>query len=157
MTSRRRKNSLCSSEKNSPCDARVRLVSDLFRRGGMQTRPKLFPPRKAKCRQVWKTHRSKIKPFSTLKTGSKRKQEKARWVAVAPTLRSQQPEMPSAGRFSRAFSGFANNAFGWVAITIFLKRWVPKRQKTLFDRVLWVAVLPTRYSIKIISSLTLYR
>ena len=55
------------------------------------------------------------------------------------------------------FSGFANDAFGWVAIVIFLKRWVPKRQKTLFDLVLWVAVLPTRCSIKIISSLTLYR
>ena len=157
MTSLHQRNSLCSSGNISPCDARVRLVSDLFRRGRMQTRPKLFPPWKAKCRQVWKAHTSKIKPFSTSKTGSKRKQEKARWVAIAPTLRSQQPEMPSAGRFSQAFSGFANDAFGWVAIVIFLKRWVPMRQKTLFDRVLWVAVLPTRCSVKFINSLTLYR
>lgn len=60
--------------------------------------------------------------------GSRIKQEKTGWVAVAPTLRSQQPEMPAAGRFSGVFSGFAENPFGWVAIARFFKGWVAPPQ-----------------------------
>ena len=39
--------------------------------------------------------------------GSRIKQEKAGWVAVAPTRRSQQPAMPTARQFYEGVNGFS--------------------------------------------------